>query len=83
MPKDEKPLVPSGFPVNAEGKKIKKQDGTPVLNEDVALDHKQTSIFVYRMSCFAQVGRLHAYREQYFEDAVKILRSQSRSLVMN
>jgi len=54
-----------------------------MLNEDIALDHKQTSIFAYRMSCFAQVGRLHAYREQYFKDAVEILGSQSRSLGMN
>jgi hypothetical protein len=27
---DEKPLRPEDFPVNADGKKIKKQDGTPI-----------------------------------------------------
>jgi hypothetical protein len=37
------------------------------------ITNRQTSIFAYRMSCFAQVGRLHAYLEQYFEDAVEIL----------
>jgi hypothetical protein len=30
MPDDEKPLKPEDFPVNADGKKIKKQDGTPI-----------------------------------------------------
>jgi hypothetical protein len=30
----KKPLQPNDFPVNAEGKKIKKQDGTPVANTD-------------------------------------------------
>ena len=34
MPKDKKPLEPNDFPVNAEGKKIKKEDGTPVANTD-------------------------------------------------
>ena len=29
-----KPLQPHDFPVNAEGKKIKKQDGTPIANTD-------------------------------------------------
>ena len=33
-----KPLKPDDFPVNAEGKKIKKQDGTPIANtEDPAV----------------------------------------------
>jgi hypothetical protein len=33
-----KPLKPDDFPVNAEGKKIKKQDGTPVADtEDPAV----------------------------------------------
>ena len=43
MPNDDKPLKPEDFPVNAEGKKIKKDDGTPIaetadpaLAEDVA-----------------------------------------------
>jgi hypothetical protein len=27
---DEKPLKPEDFPVKADGKKIKKQDGTPI-----------------------------------------------------
>jgi hypothetical protein len=30
----KKPLQPHDFPVNAEGKKIKKQDGTPIVNTD-------------------------------------------------
>ena len=30
----KKPLSPDDFPVNADGKKIKKQDGTPVANTD-------------------------------------------------
>ena len=30
MPDNDKPLKPEDFPVNAEGKKIKKQDGTPI-----------------------------------------------------
>jgi hypothetical protein len=30
----KKPLQPHDFPVNAEGKKIKKQDGTPIANTD-------------------------------------------------
>lgn len=30
MRDDDKPLKPDDFPVNAEGKKIKKQDGTPI-----------------------------------------------------
>ena len=30
MTDDKKPLKPEDFPVNAEGKKIKKQDGTPI-----------------------------------------------------
>ena len=34
----KKPLKPDDFPVNAEGKKIKKQDGTPIANtEDPAV----------------------------------------------
>jgi hypothetical protein len=40
MPKDKRPLVPSDFPVNPDGKKIKKQDGTPVavaLTDDPAV----------------------------------------------
>ena len=32
MLKDQKPLKPDDFPVNAEGKIIKKQDGTPIAN---------------------------------------------------
>jgi hypothetical protein len=31
---DKKPLTPDDFPVDAEGKKIKKHDGTPVANTD-------------------------------------------------
>jgi hypothetical protein len=34
MPKDKSPLAPSDFPLNADGKKIKKQDGTPVADTD-------------------------------------------------
>jgi hypothetical protein len=34
MSKAQKPLRPDDFPVNAEGKKIKKQDGTPIANTD-------------------------------------------------
>ena len=30
MPEDDKPLKPDDFPLNSEGKKIKKQDGTPI-----------------------------------------------------
>jgi hypothetical protein len=30
----KKPLTPDDFPVTAEGKKIKKQDGTPIANTD-------------------------------------------------
>ena len=30
----KKPLAPDDFPVNADGKKIKKQDGTPIANTD-------------------------------------------------
>ena len=30
----KKPLTPNDFPVNAEGKKIKKQDDTPIANTD-------------------------------------------------
>jgi hypothetical protein len=38
MPTSKKPLKPDDFPVNAEGKKIKKQDGTPVADtEDPAV----------------------------------------------
>ena len=38
MPKDKRPLVPNDFPVNPDGKKIKKQDGTPVaLTDDPAV----------------------------------------------
>jgi hypothetical protein len=33
MPKDKRPLAPTDFPVNANGKKIKK-DGTPVADTD-------------------------------------------------
>jgi hypothetical protein len=34
MSKAQKPLKPDNFLVNAEGKKIKKQDGTPIANTD-------------------------------------------------
>jgi hypothetical protein len=30
----KKPLTPDDFPVDAEGKKIKKHDGTPIANTD-------------------------------------------------
>lgn len=30
----KKPLEPNDFPVNADGKKIKKQDGTPIADTD-------------------------------------------------
>ena len=30
MSEDDKPLKPEDFPINSEGKKIKKQDGTPI-----------------------------------------------------
>jgi hypothetical protein len=30
----KKPLAPDDFPVNVDGKKIKKQDGTPIANTD-------------------------------------------------
>ncbi len=34
MSSDKKPLKPDDFPVSADGKKIKKQDGTPIANTD-------------------------------------------------
>jgi hypothetical protein len=34
MPIPEKPLRPDDFPVNVEGKKVKKQDGTPIADTD-------------------------------------------------
>jgi hypothetical protein len=34
MPISQKPLKPDDFPVNVEGKKIKKQDGTPIADTD-------------------------------------------------
>ena len=34
MPNTKQPLKPDDFPVNAEDKKIKKQDGTPVADTD-------------------------------------------------
>jgi hypothetical protein len=34
MPIAEKPLESNDFPVNADGKKIKKQDGTPIARTD-------------------------------------------------
>jgi hypothetical protein len=34
MSTSKKPLRPGDFPVNAEGQKIKKQDGTPIANTD-------------------------------------------------
>ena len=34
MPIAKKPLKPDDFPVNAEGKKIRKQDGTPIADTD-------------------------------------------------
>ena len=34
MSTSNKPLKPDDFPVNAEGKKIKKQDGTPIANTE-------------------------------------------------
>jgi hypothetical protein len=34
MPVAKKPLRPDDFPVNAEGKKIKKQDGTAIADAD-------------------------------------------------
>ena len=38
MSTSKKPLKPDDFPVNAEGQKIKKQDGTPIANtEDPAV----------------------------------------------
>jgi hypothetical protein len=38
MSTSKKPLKPDDFPVSAEGKKIKKQDGTPIANaEDPAV----------------------------------------------
>jgi len=38
MSASKKPLRPEDFPVNAEGRKIKKQDGTPIANaEDPAV----------------------------------------------
>jgi hypothetical protein len=30
----KKPLTPDDFPINADDKKIKKQDGTPLANTD-------------------------------------------------
>jgi len=41
MPDDDKPLKPEDFPVNAQSKKVKKQDGTPIAetpDADVAND---------------------------------------------
>jgi hypothetical protein len=38
MSTSKKPLKPGDFPVNAEGKKIKKQDGSPIAStEDPAV----------------------------------------------
>jgi hypothetical protein len=38
MSNSKKPLKPDDFPVSAEGKKVKKQDGTPIANtEDPAV----------------------------------------------
>ena len=34
MSTSKRPLSPNDFPVNAEGQKIKKQDGTPIANTD-------------------------------------------------
>jgi len=34
MPNAKKPLQANDFPVNAEGKKIKKQDGAPTADTD-------------------------------------------------
>jgi len=34
MPIAKKPLKPDDFPVNAEGKKIKKHDGRPIADTD-------------------------------------------------
>jgi hypothetical protein len=34
MSSAKKPLQPDDFPVVADGKKIKKQDGTPIANAD-------------------------------------------------
>jgi hypothetical protein len=34
MTTSKQPLKPEDFPVNAEGEKIKKQDGTPIANTD-------------------------------------------------
>ena len=34
MPIAKKPLKPDDFPLNTEGKKIKKQDGTPIADTD-------------------------------------------------
>jgi hypothetical protein len=34
MSTSKKPLKPNDFPVSAEGKKIKKRDGTPVANTE-------------------------------------------------
>ena len=34
MSSGKKPLKPDDFPVSADGKKIKKQDGTPIANTD-------------------------------------------------
>jgi hypothetical protein len=34
MTNAKKPLQPDDFPVTADGKKIKKQDGTPIANAD-------------------------------------------------
>jgi len=33
MSTSKKPLRPDDFPVNAEGQKIKKQDGTPIADD--------------------------------------------------
>jgi hypothetical protein len=41
MSTSKKPLKPDDFPVSADGKKLKKQDGTPIANtedSDVADD---------------------------------------------
>ncbi len=34
MSNGKQPLQPDDFPVTADGKKIKKQDGTPIANAD-------------------------------------------------
>jgi hypothetical protein len=67
MSASKKPLRPEDFPVNAEGRKIKKQDGRPIadaedpaLAEDVAERLNDDEADVKRISGQPDLARLLA-----------------------